>query len=73
MHKGNFGIGSATREQADALGKAWVGEGYKVSNYNKSWISNDGMKQYRMPTYKPKLNRVQANLEKKFEGQKTKR
>ena len=33
MHKGNFGIGSATREQADALGKAWVGEGYKVSNY----------------------------------------
>lgn len=29
--KGNFGIGSATQEQANAIGRAWVGDGATLS------------------------------------------
>ncbi len=67
--KGNFGLGSATREQAHVLGKAWVGDGYRVSSDGSAWISANGMRQYRLPTFKKKLNKFQANLENKFEGQ----
>ena len=67
--KGNFGIGLATIEQANAMGKAWVGNGYRISSSGKAWISTDGMKQYRVPSHKPFLNRMQANFERKFEGQ----
>ncbi|MCH9625859.1 MAG: hypothetical protein S4CHLAM123_10430 [Chlamydiales bacterium] len=68
-NKGNFGIGSGTMEQANAMGKAWVGDGYRTSNSGKAWISADGMKQYRPPSQKPFLNKIQANFERKFEGQ----
>ena len=71
--KGNFGVGSATREQAGAMGKAWVGDGYKIASDGKTFVSADGMRQYRPPTYKPNLDKVQANLEQKFEGQTTNR
>ena len=70
--KGNFGIGAGTREQAEAMGKAWVGEGYKVSSDGKTLVSADGMRQYRPPSYKPNLDKVQANFERRFEGQTSK-
>jgi len=71
--KGNFGIGAGTREQALVMGKAWLGKGYKMSSNGKAWVSLDGMKQFRLPSYKPYLNKVQANFERKFEGQVTRR
>nr|VFJ65296.1 MAG: filamentous hemagglutinin family N-terminal domain-containing protein [Candidatus Kentron sp. DK] len=70
--KGNFGIGTATREQADAMGKAWVGDGYKVASDGKTLVSKDGLKQYRPPTNKPKIGKTQANFEQRFQGQKSK-
>ena len=36
-------------------------------------VSADGMRQYRPPSYKPNLGRVQANFERRFEGQTSKR
>lgn len=71
--KGNFGIGSGTREQAEAMGKAWVGEGYKVASDGKTLISADGLKQYRPPSYKPRLDKTQANFEQRFPGQQSNR
>lgn len=70
--KGNFGLGSGTREQADAMGKAWVGPNYKVASDGTTLISNDGLRQYRPPKFKPRLGKYQANFERRFEGQKTK-
>ena len=63
--KGNFGLGSATRAEADVAGKAWVGDGYRVSGNGKAWVSQDGLRQYRPSSYKPNLGREQANLEQR--------
>ncbi len=67
--KGNFTIGSASREQSNVMGKAWVGKDYKISSSGKAWTSIDGNRQYRPPSYKPHLDKTQANFERKFEGQ----
>ena len=71
--KGNFGIGSGTREQAEVMGKAWVGDGYKVASDGKTLVSQDGLRQYRPPTYKPYQQGTQANFEQRFPGQETKK
>jgi YD repeat-containing protein len=60
--KGNFGIGSATEKDADALGQAWVGKGAHLSRNGKAWVGENG-RIYRPGTYKPKLGKTQANLE----------
>jgi hypothetical protein len=65
--KGNFGIGSGTAEQAGAMGKAWVGEGYKVASDGKTLVSSDGLRQFRPPSFKSNLGKTQANLERGFE------
>ncbi len=65
--KGNFGIGSATVEQAEAMGRAWVGEGATLASDGKTLTSANGLRQYRPPSYKPKLGRHQANLEGRSE------
>jgi hypothetical protein len=67
--KGNYTVGSATREQADTMGRAWVGNNYKISNNGRAWTSVDGMRQYRPPSYKPRLDKTQVNFERKFDGQ----
>ena len=36
--KGNFGLGNATRSQADDLGKAWVGDGAKLASDGKTLV-----------------------------------
>jgi RHS repeat-associated protein len=66
--KGNFGIGSATREQAQAMGKAWVGPGFKTASDGKTLLSADGLRQFRPPSFKPSQGKVQANFEARPPG-----
>jgi hypothetical protein len=61
--KGNFGVGTATKAEAEILGKSWVGDSYKVASDGKTLLSKDGLRQYRPSTYKPRLGRNQSNLE----------
>jgi hypothetical protein len=65
---GNFGIGYATRQESDELGRAFVGPGFTRSKSNSDiLISADSLRVYRPPTYKKDLGTVQANLERRFE------
>lgn len=66
---GNFGLGPATASEADVLGQAWVGEGSTVASDSKTLLSEDGMRQYRPPSYKPNLGIQQANFESRLPGQ----
>ncbi|MEE9390982.1 MAG: RHS repeat-associated core domain-containing protein [Planctomycetota bacterium] len=66
--KGNFGIGYGTREQAGAMGEAWVGPGFKTASDGKTLISADGLRQFRPPSFKPRQNRFQANFEARPPG-----
>ncbi len=61
--KGNFGVGQATRDEAMEIGKAWVGDGYRAASDGTTLISKDGLRQFRPPSVKPNLGKVQANLE----------
>jgi hypothetical protein len=61
--KGYFGIGSATQEQAVAAGRAWVGDNATLASDGKTWVSQDGLRQFRPPSYKPNLDQWQANFE----------
>jgi filamentous hemagglutinin len=61
--KGNFGLGQATAQDAARLGEAWVGEGYIIASDGKTLVSADGLRQYRPPSYKPSLGKIQANFE----------
>jgi filamentous hemagglutinin len=69
--KGNFGIGSGTAAEADVLGRAWVGRGYRIAGDGQTLVSLDGLRQYRPPSFKPNLGRHQANFERRFQGQAT--
>lgn len=68
--KGNFGIGEATAEQAAEMGKAWVGDGARLSKDGSTWVSKDGLRTYRSPSAKPNselaTTGVQANFERKL-------
>lgn len=55
------------------MGKAWVGDGYKVASYGKTLVSQNGLRQYRPPTYKPHQKGTQANFEQRSLGQETKK
>lgn len=63
--KGNFGLGSGTREHADVAGHAWVGSDYRLSKDGRALISSDGLRQYRPPSHKKGLGIWQANFEKR--------
>ncbi len=67
--KGNFSVGTTTGVEADAIGRAWVGDGYTVASDGKTLVSLDRLRQYRPPSYKPRLGRYQANLEQRQSGQ----
>ncbi|WP_392561893.1 hypothetical protein RHO12_12340 [Orbus sturtevantii] len=61
----NYGIGITTREEANRLGKIWVGDGYKTTS-KAGLISADGTKGYRPPSNKKgnlAVTGVQANFE----------
>lgn len=60
----NYGMGSFNKEQTLAMGEAWVGPNYMTSS-NGYLISKDGLRQFRPPSYKPKLEKYQANFEQR--------
>ncbi|MBK8151182.1 MAG: hypothetical protein IPK58_24000 [Acidobacteria bacterium] len=64
--KGNFGIGAASHSESIQMGRAWVGDGYRIASDGKTLVSADGLRVFRPPTYKPNLGRVQANFESKL-------
>ncbi|GAU02163.1 hemagglutinin [Burkholderia stabilis] len=70
LGKGNFGLGQATAAEANELGAAWVGPGYRISSDGSSWVSSDGLRIYRPPSAKPNSSYattgVQANFESKL-------
>ena len=60
--------GVYTREDADRIGKAWVAADGGIAQVLEKgditiYISGNGRRQYRTPTYKRDQGRVQANLE----------
>ncbi|MFI5779607.1 hypothetical protein [Nocardia sp. NPDC051570] len=61
--KGNFGIGDGTVQEAEAAGRAWVGPNAKVASDGKTLVSEDGLRQFRPPSFKPNLGRYQSNFE----------
>jgi hypothetical protein len=61
--RGLFGLGAATRAEADAVGRAWVGADYTTSQDGRILLSADRLRQYRPPEYKRKRGIVQANLQ----------
>nr|WP_282667066.1 adhesin [Providencia rustigianii] len=69
-NKGNFNLGQATSENANILGEAWVGNGFRVSRDGTSWVSSDGLRIYRPPSFKPNsqysTTGIQANFEQKL-------
>ncbi|WP_338328083.1 VENN motif pre-toxin domain-containing protein [Rosenbergiella nectarea] len=69
-NKGYFGLGKATANEANVLGEAWVGAGYRISKDGTSWVSADGLRVYRPPSAKPNstyaTTGVQANFEQKL-------
>jgi hypothetical protein len=67
--KGNFGIGSASADDANALGRIWVGEDFTTASDGRILISKDGLRQYRPPSYKPSVGGYQADFERRFPGQ----
>ncbi|WP_165368069.1 RHS repeat-associated core domain-containing protein [Phytoactinopolyspora endophytica] len=64
--KGNFGLGSGTASQAERVGQAWVGEGYTVASDGKTLVSADKLRQWRPPSYKPRLGKWQSNFESRM-------
>ena len=61
--KGNFGLGEASVSEADELGRAWVGKGFTYASDGKTLISSNGLRQFRPPSFKPRLGIQQANFE----------
>jgi filamentous hemagglutinin len=66
----NFSIGTGTAEEADNLGKIWVGDGATpMKGYPGGWVSADGTRIYRPPRGKPNTPKeynptgTQANFE----------
>ena len=64
--KGNFGLGSGTASQAERAGQAWVGDGYTIASDGKAWVSSNGLRQWRPPSYKPNLDMWQSNFESRL-------
>ncbi|MFK7832110.1 MAG: hypothetical protein AB8B52_02425 [Winogradskyella sp.] len=63
--KGNWTLPfKSTETEANRLGRSYVGPNYKVSKNGQSWLSNDGLKQYRKAVYKPKEKKRRANFQR---------
>lgn len=61
--KGNFGLGRATPEEAAVAGEVWVGEGARTASDGTTRVSSDLLRQWRPPTYKARIAKVQSNFE----------
>ncbi len=66
--KGNFGLGSSGLQDALRLGESWVGSGARSLSNGKGMISQDGLRVFRYPSYKPNLNKIQGNFERYLPG-----
>jgi hypothetical protein len=70
----NFNIGQGTAAEAEQLGKAWVGDGAKMTSDGTGWVSADGTRVYRAPTAKPNVpvefssTGIQANFQQLENG-----
>lgn len=49
----NYGVGTGTKEEADRLGKIWVGEGARPTSDGTGLVSADGTRIYRFSKEKP--------------------
>ena len=49
----NYGVGAGTKDEADRLGKIWVGEGARPTSDGSGLVSADGTRIYRSPKEKP--------------------
>jgi len=70
--KGNFGLGEATATESEILGRAWVGEEYRIASDGRTLVSKDGLRQYRPPSAKNSpyaTTGVQSNFEWRNPGQ----
>ena len=66
--KGNYGLGWASRSEAEELGADFVGPGFTRNRRDPGiLISQDGLRQYRPLSYKPNMGRTQANFERRLE------
>ena len=61
--KGNYTLGTVTRREADVIGRAWVGDGARLASDGRTWVSRDGLRQYRPFKYKVKRGVWQANIQ----------
>lgn len=68
--KGNFNIGKGTREQANVMGKAWVGNGYTTASNGKILISKDGLRQYRPPSKKPNSPYAKTGVQSNYQSRR---
>jgi RHS repeat-associated protein len=50
--KGNYGLGSATYDEAMAIGESWVGPNARLMSSGEGWISADGLRAFRFPALK---------------------
>ena len=69
--RGMYGLGEASSYEANIAGAKWVGKGYRISKDGKAWISSDGLRQYRLPSYKKSLKKTQANFESRSRNTET--
>jgi len=62
VEKGNYGLGSATYDEAMLIGESWVGPGAKLMSSGKGWISTNGLRAFRFPSLKAGSGLTQANV-----------
>ncbi|WP_445375637.1 DUF637 domain-containing protein [Photorhabdus tasmaniensis] len=65
--KVNFGIGNGSREEADRLGKIWVGDGARPISDGTGLVSADGTRIYRFPTEKKNSKHASTGTQANFE------
>ena len=59
---GDYGLGALSFEETMLAGEAFVGPGSRVTS-GGTFMSANGLRQFRPPTMKPNIGRVQANFE----------
>jgi len=60
----NYGVGYGTMDEVIGAGLGWVGDGARLNSAGNAWISADGLRQFRFPSWKDNtVKRMQANFE----------
>ena len=69
--KGMMNAGSATTQEVFSPAKKFLGKNYTISANGKEWISSCGTKRFRVPMYKVRQGKLQANFETGSNGKFT--